>query len=180
MYFCPNCSYLFDIAKTSVIADVNNSDNRKIISKIADAFKLLDKEEDMTNYKAIFSIDELNKNKRYQKLSENDKVKFNQLFQETISSGAELRCNNCNNSEPIKETILLYEYSTSEVINNIKTIEENQFICQDPLLPHTHDYSCKNPSCITHKKPELKDSVFMRHNNSFKLTYICCVCHFSW
>ena len=50
----------------------------------------------------------------------------------------------------------------------------------DPLLPHTHDYDCKNPSCITHKKPELKDSVFIREKKSFKINYICCVCFYNW
>ena len=40
------------------------------------------------------------------------------------------------------------------------------------LVPHTQNYTCKNPNCSTHKNPLTKDSVFYKERNSYKLTYI--------
>ncbi len=66
MYFCPKCSYLFDISKSS---KVDKSDDTRIqIAKLSDAFKKLEEDEDLTKYKALFSKDEMAKNKKYLKL----------------------------------------------------------------------------------------------------------------
>jgi len=73
MYFCPNCSYLFDISKSSKIS--KEADERILIKKLSDAFIKLEEKEDLTKYKADFSKDEMAKNKKYQKLSEEDKIK---------------------------------------------------------------------------------------------------------
>jgi hypothetical protein len=89
-------------------------------------------------------------------------------------------CENCNNSKQITETTILYQINMEDKMVQVRSLEENELTTKDPLLPHTHDYTCKNPSCITHKKPELKDSVFLRESGTYKLTYICCVCYFSW
>jgi hypothetical protein len=120
------------------------------------------------------------KNKKYQKLKEEEKIKMNQLFEEIVSSGAEFKCDNCNFSKQITETTLLYQINLEDKVVKIKSLEENELICKDPLLPHTHDYTCKNPSCITHKNPDLKDSVFLREKSSYKLNYICTVCFYNW
>jgi hypothetical protein len=178
MYFCSKCSYSYDIVKSSQSSEI--VDTRKKIDKLVDALKLFEAGENMLSYYAIFNRDDTNKNKRYHKLSDTDKVKFNQIFEDTISSGAEFKCNNCNNIEPIKETKLLYNFNTED--NNVKTksLEENEFICKDPILPRTHDYSCKNPNCITHKKKDNKEAIFYKENDSFKVKYICCICYYSW
>lgn len=177
MFFCPNCSYLFDISKSS---KTQTQDTRIIVNKLQDAFIKLDEDEDMSKYKAAFLKEEMTKNKKYQKLSDDKKIKMNLLFEEQVASGAEFKCNNCNYIKPITETTLLYQINMEDKIDKIRTIEENQLIVNDPLLPHTHDYTCKNLSCITHKKPEIKDSVFIREKNSYKLIYICCVCYHNW
>jgi hypothetical protein len=54
MYFCPNCSYLFDISKSSTISNI---DSRKPISKVSDILKLLDNDNklDLTKFKAEFT-----------------------------------------------------------------------------------------------------------------------------
>ena len=69
MYFCPNCSYSFDINKASTVS--NDVDERKSINKLPDLFKLLDTNADLSMYKSNFNKDEILKNKRYMKLSEN-------------------------------------------------------------------------------------------------------------
>lgn len=178
MYFCPNCSYLFDIAKSSKIS--KETDSRILVKKIPDAFKKLEDNEDLSKYKAEFSKEEMGKNKKYQKLKEEDKIKMNQLFEEIVSSGAEFKCNNCNFSKQINETTLLYQINLEDNLVKIKSLEENELISKDPLLPHTHDYTCKNPSCITHKNSSIKDAVFIREKLSYKLNYICTVCNYNW
>jgi hypothetical protein len=177
MYFCPSCSYSFDIVKSSQSS--SQKDTRVSIEKLSEALKKFEAGEDMSKFVAQFSREETNKNKKYQKLDDNEKVKFNQIFEEVLSSGAEFKCNNCNNIQPIKETILLYNINMEEK-SKIRTLEENEFICKDPILPRTHDYNCKNPNCITHKDKSKKESVFFKEKNSFKVNYICTVCFYSW
>ena len=178
MYFCPNCSYLFDISKSSTI--LKTEDDRVILKKIPDLFKKIDDKEDLSKFKAEFSKEELGKNKRYQKLSDNEKIQVNQVFEDMIVSGAEFKCNNCNYKKQITETTLLYQIITQDKFIKIKNLDENKLLCHDPTYPHTHDYTCKNPNCETHKKPDLKDSIFIREKNSYKLNYICCVCYYNW
>jgi hypothetical protein len=177
MYFCDKCFYLFDITKSSKIT---KEDTRKTIAKLNDALAKLEEGEDLSKYKAGFSKEEMAKNKKYQKLNDNDKIKLNQLFEEMVSSGAEFKCDNCNYTKQITETTLLYQTNMTDKVTVIKSLEENELTVKDPLLPHTHDYTCKNPSCATHKNPELKDSVFIREKGSYNLNYICCVCYYNW
>lgn len=65
-------------------------------------------------------------------------------------------------------------------VSKIKSLEENELACMDPLYLHTHDYTCKNPFCITHKTPVLKDFIFFRDRDSYKINYICAVCFYNW
>ncbi len=178
MYFCPKCSYLFDISKSSKVS--KSDDTRIQISKLTDAFKKLEENEDLGKYKAGFSKDEMAKNKKYQKLKEEDKIKMNGLFEEIVSSGAEFKCENCFYTKQITETTLLYQVNLEDKNVKVKSIEENELICKDPLLPHTHDYTCKNPSCITHKDTKQKNAVFYKERGSYKVNYICTVCFYNW
>lgn len=178
MYFCPNCSYLFDISKSSKVS--KNDDNRISINKTTDALKKLEDKEDLTKYKAYFSKDLMAKNKKYQKLSDEDKIKINVLFEEIVSSGAEFKCDNCSFTKQITETTILYQVNMEDKNIKIKSIEENELTCKDPLLPHTHDYTCKNPGCISHKDIKLKDAIFYKEINSYKVNYICTICFYNW
>lgn len=101
-------------------------------------------------------------NKKYQKFNDKQKVEFNQIFDAITSSGADFKCNNCNNIQPIKKTILLYNLNIEDKNTFPKTLENNEFICNDPILPRTHDYTCKNPNCITHKNIKSKEAVFYK------------------
>ena len=177
MYFCQNCSYSFDIIKSS---NLSVKDQRIEILKINEAIKLYEEHKDMSKYVALFNRDETSKNKKYQKLDDKQKAIFNQIFDVITSSGAEFRCNNCNNIQPINNTVLLYNLNMEEKNTFTRTLEENEFICNDPILPRTHDYTCRNPNCITHKDIKRKESVFYKEKNSFKVNYICTVCYFSW
>jgi hypothetical protein len=178
MYFCPNCSNIFDISKSS-----NSINNKTIIDKVNNIFKIIENNENFNNYKAGFTKEELLKNKKYQKLNDDIKNNISVIFEEDNLLTAILKCNICNYSEEIKKTMLLYQIDNNinnDNLINIKTLEENKLFIKDPLLPHTHDYICKNPNCITHKQNNIRDSVFFRDKDSFKLNYICCICFYSW
>jgi hypothetical protein len=184
MHFCPNCSYLFDISKSSIVKDTETSSTQDSDTKsltLNDVFKKLEEKEDLTKYTIAFTKDELIKNKKYQKLTDENKQKLNILFDDNIYSGAEFKCNNCNNTKQISETTLLYEINLDNTTNNkIKNIKENKLMCKDPLLPHTQDYVCKNPECPTHKNTKLRDAVFYKEKNSYNINYICTVCFYNF
>jgi len=178
MYFCDNCGFSLEISKSSKIS--KEEDTRQTIAKLSEAIKMVEDNIDISNYKAGFSKDEMSKNKKYQKMGDEMKINMNRLFEEQVSSGAEFKCENCNLTKSITETTMLYQINMEDKVNTLKTLEENELIVKDPLLPHTHDYTCKNLSCITHKKLEMKDAVFLRDRNSYKINYICSVCFFNW
>jgi hypothetical protein len=178
MYFCPKCSYLFDISNLS--STINLDDTSILVDKIQEAFILFDKNQNLSKYKATFTKEEVNKNKKYQKLKEEEKIKFNQLFEELFSSGAEFKCNNCNFSKQITETTLLYQLNMENKVIKISSLEENELMCKDQTLPHTHDYTCKNTSCLTHKEPNRKDAIFYKDNTSYKVNYVCTLCYYNW
>lgn len=180
MYFCPKCNYLFDISK-SFGSEIN--EEKKILKKVNDAIKIFENKESLKNYKADFKIEELEKNIKYKKLSDDNKEMFNILFQLNTTNGAQFKCNNCNFTKEIIESVLLYQYDTVDKIDKIKSIEENELLCKNPILPRTHDYICKNISCLTNTKSKennKKEAVFIREKNSYKINYICCVCYYSW
>lgn len=178
MYFCPKCDYLFDITKST---NQENKDTRTVIKKMVDMFKKLDSKEDFTNYRAEFSYEDLVKNSKYKKLSELEKININKLFEDVTLTNAEFKCNNCNYIENITKTVILYKYETKHTQINIKSLEENELLCSNSILPRTHDYICKNEFCETNKNSKIKkESVFYRENNSMKVNYICCICYFNW
>ena len=176
MYFCPKCYYLFDIGKAS---DINNNESKEPIKKVTDALKKVD--DDLENYKAEFKEEDLYKNAKYKKLNEEQKNNLSKLFEDKTVIGAEFKCNNCNFIKPIKDTVLLFELNYTDTSNKNKNIIENELYCQNPILPRTHDFICKNKECLTHKDKKIsKEAVFYRHKNSFKMIYICCICYHNW
>ena len=174
MYFCQQCNYTLDINKKSGIKD----DNRIELKKPLDAIKKLSDDINFIKFKPLFSKNELIKNKDYKKLKDNEKKKLNKLFSNIISN-AEFICDNCGFKEDILETISLYKIDNSED-SIIKTLEDNKLLVNDPTLPRTKDYLCKNNNCISHKDKKNKEAVYYRDKNSFELNYICVKCYYSW
>lgn len=175
MYFCPKCNYSFDISKSQ------ETEEKKPIKKVADALKIFDEEKAFNRYKADFKQEELEKNSKFKKFSEEDKNKFKILFNQAESaSSAQFKCNNCGFSKNIMETTLLYQYDVNTSNDKIRNLEENKLLAYNPILPRTHDYICKNINCPTIKSNAKKEAVFFRNHDSYKLNYVCCVCNFSW
>jgi hypothetical protein len=178
MNFCPNCNNILDCIKS-----LNISSEKISLKKCSDLIKLIENNEDISNYKVEFNKIDILEHKKYLKYDENLKNKINQLFKQTsnLNTSAEYKCLNCGYSKPILETTRLYYNSVdSDNLIFIKSLEENELISNDPLVPHTKDYICKNPNCITHKQSELKDSIFYKDKHSYKVNYICCICFYNW
>ena len=177
MYFCPNCNYSFDISKSASI-DIN--EEKTVVKKVNDIIKSFESNVSLNKFKVEFKKEDLEKNVKYKKLSNIDKEKFDVLFQIPLITGAQFKCNNCNFTKEITETILLYELDMTDKSEKIKSIEDNQLICNNPMLPRTHDYNCKNTLCPTIKNDKIKQAVFFREKDSYKIIYICTVCFYSW
>ena len=66
MYFCPKCSYTFDITKKD--SNIEIEDNLEDISSVNELLKLVKNNANLKKYKATFDKKVLNSNKRYLKL----------------------------------------------------------------------------------------------------------------
>jgi len=178
MYFCPKCNYSFDIGK-STGTDV--SEEKQPLKKVNEAIKIYEEEQPLDNYKAEFKKEDLEKNSKYKKLSHENKEKFEILFQLPPITGAQFKCNNCSFTKEINETVLLYELDFSDKSEKTRSLEENQLICNNPMLPRTHDYICKNNLCPSLKDTKIKkEAIFIRDKETFKINYICTLCYHNW
>jgi hypothetical protein len=178
MYFCPKCNYSFDIGKSS---NTNINEEKIIVKKVNDVIKTFESGTSLDNFKADFKKEDLEKNSKYKKLSDTDKEKFDVLFHLPPLSGAQFKCNNCSFTKEITESVLLYELDLSDKSEKVRSLEDNELICNNPILPRTHDYNCKNILCPTIKDKKIKkEAVFFREKNSYKVNYICTLCFYSW
>ena len=179
MYFCEKCDYSFDISKSVSSKSVEKTELKELKTP-SDAIKNIKK--DLSKYKPNFTKKELTSFKKYIKLSDKNKEKLNVLFNNKKSGSlitAAFNCRNCGFKLNIERTILLYKLDYKSNDDN-SFLEKNVIYSNDPALPRTKDYTCKNESCVTHKKPNLKEAVFYRDNDTYNLSYICAVCNFGW
>ena len=177
VFFCPDCLYTLGISKSTTLD--NYDDNKIKIEDVNNLLKLIEKKEDLSNYKVEFPKKDLLKNKKYQKLSNEDKNNLNNLFISKVYE-ADLNCSKCGYKKQISNTIKLYEYNVNDKSSRVRTLDDNKLLCLDPTLPRTRDFTCKNVNCISHKDENLKEAVFIRIPKSYNLTYICNTCHYSW
>lgn len=177
MYFCPNCNYAFDITKLS---STTTAPSKKQINDIAEVFKLLKNNEDLSKYSATFDKKEIIKTSKYSKLLPKKKDMINLLFEELNFSGIIFKCLNCNNVSKIKETIRLYEYNLKENTDITTNKDQNKLTCLNPIYPRTKDYTCKNINCISHKELSKKEAIYYKSKDNYQLTYICCSCYTNW
>ena len=162
MFFCPNCNSLFDISEIHQEDSDEVSEELDTSSVSSGAAENEDKEnEDKKDKKDKKENININKNK---------KVK---------SSIASFKCNNCNYSKPIDPGTKLYTRLSDEDIA-IYNKEDYSNQINNSTLPRTRNYVCPNTTCITQTKPDLKEAVFLRKNNTFQVVYICTLCKTSF
>ena len=172
MEFCPQCRNMLDIGSYN---DVNYTS----IDSITEILKLKDVSiGDFSRLTTNIPREELIKNNKFLKLTEEERNNILNIYKDT-NLNIVFICDNCKYTKLINSTVLIYR-KTLDVVNiEVSSIEENRYISQDPLLPHTKDYVCPNTNCKTHKDITLKDAVSYKKHD-FIRHYICRQCFHSF
>ena len=97
-----------------------------------------------------------------------------------VNSIVDFFCSNCGYKKKINDSLKLYELNKNNSISELTTIEDNKILAQDPTLPRTKDYICKNINCISHKDKKNREAVYFRDPKNFSINYICNVCYYKW
>lgn len=187
MYFCPKCSYILDITKV----ESSKKESKKSLSNVSNIIKMILADDNLDEYNFNVDINSLESNSKYKKLSENDRIKvYNKITENlylnkssNIDQLASFICKNCNYNKEITSSLTLYKksYNTSQK-SQTYDINTNELLKNDPTLPRTRNYSCKNVSCLTNdtkNKKTDKEAVYFREND-FDIKYLCTVCNHSW
>ncbi len=176
MYFCPKCNYTFDVTKTML--DSNNK--VEIITSLSDIIKKIKGNEKLTNVKLNLKLSDIEKDEEYTKLKESIKTKIKSLIDKENTNKMIFKCLNCSHESSIDKTIRLYYLNLKKDIDVKSSIDDNKIYVQNPILPRTRDYTCKNINCLTHKNKKIKEAVYIKNENTFDLKYICAVCFTDW
>lgn len=188
MYFCPKCSYILDIGK---IENIKKKEIKKSLNNISNIIKMILSDDNLDSYHFNIDINSLEKNSKYKKLSDNDRIKvYNKITENlflnktsNLDQLANFICNNCGYNKEIVNSLTLYKksYKDNKSLNSYDYIS-NDLLKHDPTLPRTRNYNCKNISCLTNdsknKKVE-KEAVFFRVND-VDIRYLCTICNHSW
>lgn len=191
MYFCPKCSYILDIGK-AVPINAGKKGIKTPISNVSGIIKMiLGDDNEIDSYKFNIDVNSLEKNSKYKKLSENDRIKvYNKVTENlylnkaSVDQFANFLCKNCGYNKEITASLTLYKKSYKEEndTNQVYDLSTNELLKHDPTLPRTRNYNCKNINCITNDKKNKsveKEAVFYR-SDGFDIKYLCTVCNHSW
>ena len=189
MYFCPKCSYVLDIGKTN-----KDSDDKELLEDVDDVIKEY-KKGNIDKFNINITNDELKDYSKFKKMKKKDQKELEKLLTNNKeSSSVYFQCNNCNYSENINNSILIYkvkinhkvssENTIKRDLNQIssknKTVEDYKLIAMNPILPRTRDYNCRNLKCITHTNKVKKEAVFYKNPETYDIHYVCTVCYHPW
>lgn len=189
MYFCPECSYVLDIGKTN-----KDGGDKEILEDVDDVIKEY-KKGNIAKFNINITNNELKDYSKFKKMKKKEQKDLEKLLDNNKeSSGVFFQCNNCNYSENINNSILIYkvkinhkvssENTIKKDINQIssknKTVEDYKLIAMNPILPRTRDYNCKNLKCITHTNKVKKEAVFYKNPETYDIHYVCTVCYNPW
>ena len=84
-------------------------------------------------------------------------------------------CTNCGFSKKIEPGTKIFSRISSDVSKDYTSNTYNELLNSD-ILPRTRKYNCPNKECRTYTDPTIKEAIFQRRNNSYKLVYVCTVC----
>lgn len=189
MFFCQNCDNVFDIMKgeTKQSGGVNNKD---LITKILKNVTLDAKE--MKDLESI-NIDEFIHSPEYNKLKSNQKefvynkiqellpLEFKKILTEEIKQSADEKayfvCNNCGNKKAIRKGTLIFSKVSSDIAQSYSSADVSEMKYSD-ILPRTRKYICPNDECPSHTNYSVREAVFFRMNNTFRVKHICLACDY--
>jgi DNA-directed RNA polymerase subunit M/transcription elongation factor TFIIS len=101
----------------------------------------------------------------------------NKLFPSEEDGTLWNKCRNCGYKAEYTQSLIEKKVYKSSAL---RSIEINKYMVYDPSLPRTIHNTCPNRECITHKKPELQEAVYIQDPNTIKLIYICTQCQTEW
>lgn len=180
MFFCPDCNFLLDLAKSGKDKNI-----KKItIKKVIDFIDLVNKNEQSKISKILFSEDKLKKNKDYKKIKGDKQKEVLSIFKNItrkktpVKSNVNFYCRKCGFVNKLNSGTIVYR-GTTEFTNendNVTFLRKN-----DSTLPRTKDYICPNKECNSHKNTVDKEAIFYRPSqNSYELKYLCMLCDTTW
>jgi hypothetical protein len=180
MFFCHNCNNSLDITKNINVKKVE----KNIINSPKEFIKLYN-DTNTENYFLNFNVSSLKLYLKKENINSKEYDNILKSFYKILNNQKDLapfhlKCVNCNTQNILQAGTVLYSINFSSNNNFDMTNEDVIIKCNDPILPRTSDYNCPNTKCTTHKDINDKEAVFIRHDKSFNLTYICCVCHTQW
>jgi hypothetical protein len=193
--FCPKCKNYLDISRNAPIV-VDKSTNSIIISEVSKIFDFVNTDTTETiepieitdqKYIVTFSEDMLKKYPKFVKTNAANKKKilafYDKYKKEDINMYKKVYfiCNRCGYQTIIQPQTILYSQDLDRN-SLILTDDDYTLMTNDPTLPRTKDYVCINPKCITHdkKKYKEKEAILVRDSKTYRLTYVCCICHTNW
>jgi hypothetical protein len=181
-----------EVEETENKKSINSSELNYENSLLSDTFfnEVLEGTDSVIDYKN-FDLNDLNKNKSFNKLSNHQKtLVINRILEKTqkvnktnksysINKESYNYCKTCGYFEKIKNKTSIFTRG-----NEKKNYSHNLNFIQykyDPTLPNTLKYNCINNLCETHKNPKLKNAKFFRNgDSSYNIKYLCNVCNSSW
>ena len=205
MYYCPECSNVFDITKSvgkqkggelteESLETTSSSESLQTTTGGANINELIDKILTNTieqNDLSGITLDILTKSVDYKKLKAKDKeYVYNKLQdllpteekkimkEEAVTKKIEKAyfiCNNCGYTKPIEEGTLIFSRVSSDISQNYSGSDLND-MKYSSIIPRTRKYLCPNKECESHTNPIKRDAVFFRLNNTFRIKYICLAC----
>jgi len=98
------------------------------------------------------------------------------LYPVEIDDNLYSSCKRCGFREEFVDSIV----ETHIYGENLSKMEIPTNVIYDNTLCRTIHKKCPNPECITHKKPELQEAVFVNDKDTLIVTYICVHCKKMW
>ena len=137
-------------------------------------------------------INQVTKSIEYKKLKQDDKEKIYNKIQDMFPKEqkkitdtkqvdeddenlAFFVCSNCGYSVKIDDGTRIFSRTSSDISQSYTTGDYSDMLYSN-ILPRTRKYTCPNKKCESHTKPEKRQAVFFRKNNSYEVVYICSAC----
>lgn len=162
MFYCSECSNLYDISKDPTDSTNDGSVEKKkddIHTTSSDSLSFSDKiKEDISEKKQEHKI-------HIAKLP-------NQMY---------FVCNTCGNSEPIKPRTKIFSKTSTDISKEYHTSKiKPDHLINITTLPRTRNYICPNKQCITHTDLSKREAVMNKFGDTYRVTYICTACKTVW
>ena len=190
MEFCPKCNTLFQIVddaeikvkKEQVAGDTNDLILNKLyhLPDITHLIKNIDINTVMKSHEYnILSNKEQNYilNKVQDTLEFSEK-KISKIKPKIVEFHIYYLCTNCLYYKSLVPGTQIFNKSYKA--KGHTKIKNYSHMISNPVLPRTKEYTCVNQKCQTHKKPELKEAIFITDKAKQLLVYVCVICKVQW